>query len=84
MGYSRVELRAEPLYLYKDSKKQSLQEYFSVIEKAVEKTKQSNSSFSVGLVAMGNKKRTKEENTNFLDEICKTNSPLIVGFDFEQ
>ena len=84
MGYSRVELRAEPLYLYKDSKKQTLKEYFSVIEKAVENIKQSNSSFSIGIVAMGNKKRTKDENTNFLDEICDTKCPLIVGFDFEQ
>ena len=33
---------------------------------------------------MGNKKITKEENTNFLDEICDTKCPLIVGFDFEQ
>ena len=55
-----------------------------MLEKAVEKTQQSNPHFSVGIVAMGNKKITKEENTNFLDEICDTKCPLIVGFDFEQ
>ena len=40
--------------------------------------------FSVGLIVTGNKSLSIEENRVLLEEVCKINSPFVVGFDFEQ